>query len=130
MSKASLENEIRSRLFSAILPILREMGEEPLAVSNSEYTFPVVDSEGNETFANLKISIPRGTRSEDGYIPYDGYAAAEEYAAELEDKRLRSAAKEEKKRKAEEEKERKRAARKTIKTMKKDVKEIFTSEEE
>ena len=125
MSKASLESEIRSRLFAAILPVLREMGEEPLAVSNSEYTFPVVDSEGNEAFANLKISIPRGTRSEDGYIPYDGYAAAEEYAAELEDKRLRSAAKEEKKRKAEEEKERKRAARKTVKNMKKEIKEIF-----
>lgn len=125
MSKASLENEIRSRLFAAILPVLREMGEEPLAVSNSEYTFPVVDSEGNEAFANLKISIPRGTRSENGYTPYDGYAAAEEYAAELEDKRLRSAAKEEKKRKAEEEKERKRAARKTVKNMKKEIKEIF-----
>lgn len=125
MSKASLENEIRSRLFAAILPVLREMGEEPLAVSNSEYTFPVVDSEGNEAFANLKISIPRGTRSEEGYIPYDGYAAAEEYAADLENKRLENAAKEEKKRKAEEEKERKRAAKKTVKSMKKEIKEIF-----
>ena len=125
MSKASLENEIRSRLFDAILPILREMGEEPLAVSSSEYSFPVVDSEGNETFANLKITIPRGTRSDEGYIPYDGYAAAKVYAEELENKRMISAAKEEKKRKAEEEKERKRAARKTVKNMKKEIKEIF-----
>ena len=41
---------------------------------------PVLDADGNEKFALIKISIPRGSRSDGTFIPYDGYAAADAYA--------------------------------------------------
>lgn len=125
MSKAALENELRQRLLDIVIPALEGVGEQPMACNTGEYTIPVVDAEGNEIFANLKIWIPRGTRADGTYKPYDGYEAADEWKEELaarEDKKRASA---EKKARQEAERERKRKAKETVKTMKKDIQEIF-----
>lgn len=87
-SKAKLENELRQIMLEHIVDIAEgQMGTDALQVSASELAIPVVDSEGNEKFILVKVSIPRGTRNgQGGYDPYDGYAAADEYKAEQESK--------------------------------------------
>ena len=98
-----------------------------MRIASGEFTIPVVDSQGEEKFANIKISIPRGKRVDGTYEPYDGYAAAEEYRVDEEEKAAIAKAKAEKKEMEEKAKAQRRAARKTVKTMKKDVEEIFIS---
>ena len=119
MSKASLETEIRNNILNAITDMLTELYEtDVMPVSASELTIPVLDSEGNEKFALIKVSIPRGSRNgEGGYKPYDGYAAAEEWELVLADKADKEAKRKEKAERAEKEKERKRNARKVIKDL-------------
>jgi len=131
MSKASLETAVRNTILDFLVDHLSaQFDTDVMPVSASELVMPVVDAEGNEKFALIKVSIPRGTRNgEGGYTAYDGYAAAEDYKAEQEDKAARQKAKDEQKRHEEEAKEARRAARKTIKTMKKDVREAVNLNE-
>ena len=119
MSMASLESAIRNDILSAITELLENKFEtDVMPVSASELTIPVVDEEGNEKFALIKVSIPRGTRNGDGgYTPYDGYAAAEDYKLDLADKADKKRAREEKKAREEKEKERKRRAKQTVKDL-------------
>lgn len=112
MTKAALENQIRNEILDSLANFINEtMNTDPLRVSTSEIAVPVVDAEGNEKFALIKVSIPRGTRSDGGYEPYDGYAAADEYNYELQQREAKTAAREEHKKMQEAEKERKRAMR-------------------
>lgn len=87
-TKAELENRLRKGMQEHIVELAENMYEtDALFVSASEIAIPVTDDEGNEKFILVKVSIPRGTRDGDGgYIPYDGYAAAQEYAQEKADK--------------------------------------------
>ena len=118
-SKASLETAIRNDILATLTAFLSENYDtDVMDVSASELTMPVVDAEGNEKFALIKVSIPRGTRNGDGgYEPYDGYAAHEEWELDKADKADKAAKRKEKAERAEKEKERKRAARKVIKDL-------------
>lgn len=119
MSKASMETAIRNKMLENIMKMIdSEYATDALPVSASEIAVPVVDDEGNEKFALIKVSIPRGTRNGDGgYTPYDGYAAAEDYKLDLADKADKARAREEKKERAAKEKERKANARKVVKEL-------------
>ena len=119
MSKAALETAIRNDILTAMTAFLSEHFEaDVMDVSASELVMPVVDAEGNEKFALIKVSIPRGTRNGDGgYDAYDGYAAHEEWELEKADKADKAAKRKEKAERAEKEKERKRAAKQTIKKL-------------
>lgn len=119
MSKASMETAIRNTMLENIMKMIdSEYATDALPVSASEIAVPVVDEEGNEKFALIKVSIPRGTRNGDGgYTPYDGYAAAEDYKLDLADKADKARAREEKKERAVKEKERKAKARKVVKEL-------------
>ena len=83
-SKATLENELRTTMLNNIIKMLYDVYDtDGLTVSASELAVPVLDSEDNEKFVLIKVSIPRGTRDGDGgYIPYDGYAAHDAYVEE------------------------------------------------
>ena len=118
-SKAALETEIRNTILAKISQVLSvDYDTDVLPVSASEITIPVLDSEGNEKFALIKVSIPRGTRNGDGgYEAYDGYAAAEDFKADLADRTAKKLASANKKLAAEKERERKRAARATVKKL-------------
>ena len=119
MSKASMETAIRNTMLENIMKMIdSEYVTDALPVSASEIAVPVVDEEGNEKFALIKVSIPRGTRNGDGgYTPYDGYAAAEDYKLDLADKADKARAREEKKERAAKEKERKANAKKVVREL-------------
>ena len=98
MNKATLETAIRNNILAIVRKAIEtELNTDALTVSASEIALPVVDAEGNEKFAIVKVSIPRGTRNGNGYDAYDGYAAADDYKAEQEEKAARKAANEAKK---------------------------------
>lgn len=123
MSKASLETELRNEILDVIRAALSEHFDldpelQIEAVSASELTLPLCDSEGNEKYPIVKVSIPRGSRDGNGgYIPYDGHAAAEEWKLVLADKADKEKKRKEKAEREAAEKERKRKARKTIKKL-------------
>lgn len=87
-SKASLENELRNEILKVIMDALEaHFDANCITVGSGEISIPTVDSEGNEKYPKIKVSIPRGTRNgEGGYIPFDGYEAAEAYKEEKESK--------------------------------------------
>lgn len=117
-SKASLETAIRNQILDFLVEHLEAHFEtDVMDISASELVMPVVDAEGNEKFALIKVSIPRGARIPGGYEPYDGYAAHEEWELVKADKADKEAKRKEKAERAEKEKERKREARKVVKKL-------------
>lgn len=98
MSKAAIETALRNIYLDLIREtISKQMEIDALDVSASEMAIPCLDSEGNEAWVLVKVSIPRGTRNGNGYDPYDGYAAAEDYQLTLRDRAAKKAAAEQKK---------------------------------
>lgn len=118
MSKASLETALRNEVLDTISKALNSHFEaDVLDVSASELTIPMVDAEGNECYALIKVSIPRGSRVDGGYLPYDGYAAHEEWKLVKADRAMKA---EKRKVKAEDKKkakQRKAEAKKVIKAL-------------
>lgn len=108
-SKAQMENKLRSDMMNQIIKMVNDVYEtDGLVVSASEIAIPVLDEEGNEKFILVKVSVPRGTRDGmGGYIPYDGYAAHDEYteavASKAQERAVKKAMKEAEKGKAKEE---------------------------
>ena len=126
MSKAALDNAVRNSVLNFLNTVLmNEYQTDILEVSSSELAMPVVDAEGNEKWAVIKVTIPRGTRTAEGFEEYDGYAAHEDWELEQADRADKAKKREEKKARAEAEKERKRAAKQTIKTMKVDIQQVL-----
>lgn len=122
-SKATLETELRNELLEKITALLKTDydTDDVRSVSASEIMIPLLDSERNEKFALIKVSIPRGTRDGNGgYKPYNGYDAADDYELELQEKATKKQASENKKLEKEKEKERKRKAKETIKVLNKE----------
>lgn len=99
MTKAQLETAIRNMFLDFIREMVTEkLDTDALDVSASELAIPCLDKEGNEKWALIKVSIPRGTRNgAGGYDPYDGYAVAEDYQIEQNEKAEKKAAAEAKK---------------------------------
>jgi hypothetical protein len=126
MTKAQLETAIRNRFLSFITQtISQEMEIDALPVSASELAIPCLDDEGNEKWALVKVSIPRGTRNgAGGYDPYDGYAVAEDYAIDCEEKAQKKADAEAKKQKKIAADEKKRAEKKALAEANKNLKEL------
>lgn len=121
MGKQELDNRIRIEVMDVILAALAEHYQtDVMPVNSSELTMPILDAENNEKFVNIHVSVPRGTRNEGRYIPYDGYSAAEDYAFTVEMNNNKKKARDEENRRKKEAKERKRVAKKTVKKLNKD----------
>lgn len=88
MNKAQLETALRNQFLSFITTAINnEFETDTLPVSASEIAIPCLDDAGNEKWVIVKVSIPRGTRNGQGsYDPYDGYAVAEDYKVDLQEK--------------------------------------------
>ena len=126
MTKAQLETNLRNTYLDLIRDMITEKVEtDALAVSASELAIPCLDDEGNEKFVLIKVSIPRGTRNgSGGYDPYDGYAVAEDYALDCEEKAQKKADAEAKKQKKIAADEKKRAEKKALAEANKNLKEL------
>lgn len=114
MSKASVETIIRNEALEVIKNAIGQhydlSDEQICVVSASELAIPIVDVNGDDAWALIKVSIPRGTRNgTGGYNPYDGYAAAEDYQMTLDTRAAKKAASEAKKAAAIAKREKKRA---------------------
>ena len=126
MTKAQLETKLRNECLELLHKTLdNEYGCDVLPVSASEIALPVTDAEGNEKWILIKVSIPRGTRNgQGGYDPYDGYAVAEDYAIDCEEKAQKKADAEAKKQKKIASDEKKRAEKKALAEANKNLKEL------
>ena len=126
MTKAQLETALRTQFLAFISEtISQDMETDVLPVSASELAIPCLDAEGNEKFVLIKVSIPRGTRNgEGGYDPYDGYAAADDYAVDLKEKAQKKADAEAKKQAKIARDEKKRAEKKALAEANKNLKEL------
>lgn len=125
MSKASLENALRAEALEVVKEALTahydlDPKTQICVVNTGELAIPVVDAEKNEKFVLIKVTIPRGTRNAEGsYDEYNGYAAADDYKADLERRQAKKDASAAKKEAAAKAREAKREAKKTIKELNK-----------
>ena len=119
MTNTALNTNLRNSILRDFMAFVAEKYEtDTLSCSTSSFTFPVVDEEGNEKFAKVSISIPRGTRNgEGGYDAFDGYAVAEDFKLEQEEKAAKKAASEAKKEAKRKADEAKREAKKVVKEL-------------
>ena len=126
MTKAQLETAIRNMFLDFIREMVTEkLDTDALNVSASELAIPCLDEENNEKFVLIKVSIPRGTRNGNGgYDPYDGYAVAEDYALDCEEKAQKKADAEAKKQAKIARDEKKRAEKKALAEANKNLKEL------
>lgn len=97
-TQTALDNELRAMYTEKVIELFTAQEEDVLRTGSSEIAFPVVDSEGNEKFVVISIKVPKGERK-DGYVPYDGYSVAEEYAINQREKADKKAKADEAKRK-------------------------------
>lgn len=108
-----IEKRFRDRVINQIYEMFLASGEDVHYISNNELCFPVVDEDGNEAYATIKVSIPRGKRNKEtgNFIPYNGYEAIQEWEREVTEAEAEAKAKAEAKAIEEREKERRRKAR-------------------
>lgn len=81
-SRKALREMVKSQYMEMLVKMLAEQEDVGITGSN-EFNFPVVDSEGNEDFVVVKVTIPTGSR--DGE-PYDGYGARNDWDIHLKEK--------------------------------------------
>lgn len=81
-SRKALREMVKSQYMEMLVKMLSEQEDVGITGSN-EFNFPVVDSEGNEDFVVIKVTIPTGSR--DGE-PYDGYGARNDWDIHLKEK--------------------------------------------
>lgn len=126
MTKAQMETLIRNDFLALIAKAIEtEKETDTLPVSASEIAVPCLDPDGNETWAVIRVTIPRGTRNgEGGYIPYDGYSVAEDYALDLQEKAEKKAKAEEKKQAKIAKDQKARAEKKALAEANKNLKEL------
>lgn len=126
MTKAQLETKLRNTFLNFVTEqVQTSFDTDVLPVSASELAIPCLDEEGNEKFVLIKVSIPRGTRNgQGGYDPYDGYAVAEDYALDCEEKAQKKADAEAKKQAKIAKDEQKRAEKKALAEANKNLKEL------
>lgn len=84
---------IRAKYVDKIGQMLYDLGEEVLQVKSNELAIPVVGCEGNEDFLVITFKVPTGANK--GLEPYDGYAMAQDYVHNLEEKERKKKEREE-----------------------------------
>lgn len=86
-SRKALREMVKTQYVEMLVKFLAEQEDVGITGTN-EFNFPVVDSEGNEDFIVVKVTIPTGSR--DGE-PYDGYGARNDWDIHLKEKAEKAA---------------------------------------
>lgn len=87
-TKKILHDTLRARYMEIVRAALAANGEEVLTTGTNEFALPCVDAEGNDEYLVLTFKVPTGSR--DGE-PYDGHAAARDFALHCEEKAAKAA---------------------------------------
>ena len=103
-TRTALRNALKAKYLEQVATAFAS--EDVLRIKSNAIAFPVVDSEGNEDFITITVSVPTGSR-DDGE-PWDGYAEAEAFAMKEKEKAEKAKAK----RKEAEKKKKKKATEK------------------
>ena len=78
---------IRNEIIEKVKSFLTDEGFEVLVVASNGLAIEVVGEDKEEGWVKVVFSVPTGTR---GGEDYDGYAEAENYAFETEQKRIKA----------------------------------------
>ena len=126
MGKEANKTKIRDAILTKLSAFLEdEFDTYVKAVASGEVTMLIPDENGEKIYANVKISIPRGSRNgAGGYNAYNGYAEAKAFAQEQKDKAEERAEKEAKKQAKIAADEKKRAEKKALAEANKGLKEL------
>lgn len=82
-SNKKLQEMLRNDYFAKAVASFEQIGDECLQVATNEFAIPTLDSEGNEQWVVIKVSVPTGTRDGDAY---DGYNESDCYKAKVAEK--------------------------------------------
>jgi len=87
----AMRDAVREEYVQKFIDMLMEQGEDVQKSKSNEFAFPVCDAEGGEHWLKITVSVPTGSRDEDGY---DGYGLAEAYQMKLMEKAAKAKEKE------------------------------------
>lgn len=87
MKRSELNNKIRTKYMKKIAKVLEEAGEEVLQIATNSLAIPTLDSQKNEKWLKIVLSVPTGSR--DGE-PFDGYAEQEDFNFKEETKKKKN----------------------------------------
>lgn len=82
LTKTQLATQKREEVLAHLYEFFQNQDEEVMRESGNALVFPSVDSEGNELYVKITVSIPRGDRSGEAY---NGHNVAEDYKIHLEE---------------------------------------------
>ena len=119
-TKKVLGEEIKALWMARFKEMIAASGDDCLVYGSNKLAIPVLDSEGNEEWVTITISVPQGSRDGDSF---DGYEMAQDYEMKQKEKA-------EKKAKAEKEKAKKIARDEKMREEKKRLKEANKKGEE
>lgn len=114
VTKTAVRNELRAKYFEKIQNFMKE-SEDVLQVATNKFVFPTVDSQGEDQWIMVTVSVPLG--AERGAEPYDGYGEAEAFQIKQTEKAEKKRNADEKKAKQIAEREKKKAEKEAKKTV-------------
>ena len=81
MTTTALNANLRNNILKDIIEfVATKYDAEAISVDSGAVAIPVVDEEGNEKYAKIVVSIPRGTRNGNGgYNEYNAYEEEKAY---------------------------------------------------
>ena len=85
MAKNDSWNKLKNEHLERLMNYLAAQGEEVQQYASNKIGYPICDENGDEAFFVITLSKPAGSR--DGE-PFDGYAEAENYKLESENKAI------------------------------------------
>lgn len=114
VTKTAVRNELRAKYFEKIQNFMKE-SEDVLQVATNKFVFPTVDSQSEDQWIMVTVSVPLG--AERGAEPYDGYGEAEAFQIKQTEKAEKKRNADEKKAKQIAEREKKKAEKEAKKTV-------------
>ena len=116
ISQTQLNNMIRQKVIENLTTLYIQQGEDVLQTKSNVIVIPTLDAMGNETWIEIKVSVPRGAKGE----VFDGYEQAEQFAEKEELKKEKEKEKELAKEKAKIQQAKRRAKQKEIDSKRKE----------
>ena len=88
MTKTQLKNAKRNEVVETLSEFFGK-SEDVLRVASNKIAYPTTDTEGNEFYIVITVSIPKGEAYGKGE-EYDGYSMAESYKMKCEEQKAKA----------------------------------------